>query len=309
MSVAAMMATALVSALHFHSIPLLFLAANMIVGPVIIPVILGGGLLIIIALLTGLPYGIPAYAVDHAVDFLNHTASFISQLPWATADVWALSTLTVVLLLATLAMIAYTLRKNPPARGLVAASLVMAAATLTAAFTTGGMKPQSPPGSVWRLHSSDALDLLVPLADTLYLISDAPRATLDNRAGELTYRMSEYMGRRGIKALIPARDHMEREGLIRSGSRLKIGSLRVAMAGSGFEAPDSIYHGITGTDLLILARGYHGRLPELIHALKPDSVWLSPGLNSRLRKRYQRELRELGVASPEGGVKRLSRSE
>lgn len=309
MSVAAMMATALVSALHFHSLPLLFLAANMIVGPVVIPVILGGGLIIILALSAGLPYGIPALVVDDAVSFLNHTASFISRLSWATADIWALSTITVVLLLATLALIAYTLRSNSSTGGLITASIVMGLATVVAAITTGGREPQSPSGTMWRLHNSDYMDMLIPLADTLYLISDAPRSTLDSRAEELTYRMSKYMGRRGIKALIPAHDHMDRNGLIRAGSRLKIGSQRIALAGSGFAAPDSNRRGIAGTDLLILTRGYHGSLPELVNAMKPDSVYLSPGLNPRLRKRYQRELLELGIFSSEGGLFRLVRSE
>ncbi len=309
MSVAAMMATALVSALHFHSLPLLFLAANMIVGPVVIPVILGGGLIIILALSAGLPYGIPALVVDDAVSFLNHTASFISRLSWATADIWALSTITVVLLLATLALIAYTLRSNSSTGGLITASIVMGLATVVAAITTGGREPQSPSGTMWRLHNSDYMDMLIPLADTLYLISDAPRSTLDSRAEELTYRMSKYMGRRGIKALIPAHDHMDRNGLIRAGSRLKIGSQRIALAGSGFAAPDSNRRGIAGTDLLILTRGYHGSLPELVNAMKPDSVYLSPGLNPRLRKRYQRELLELGLFSSEGGLFRLVRSE
>ena len=102
---------------------------------------------------------------------------------------------------------------------------------------------------------------------------------------------------------------MDRNGLIRAGSRLKIGSQRIALAGSGFAAPDSNRRGIAGTDLLILTRGYHGSLPELVNAMKPDSVYLSPGLNPRLRKRYQRELLELGLFSSEGGLFRLVRSE
>jgi len=73
-SMAAMLATGLVAALNFHSFPALFLAANILIVPVVVPAILTAGITVIAATATDLPCSLPATIVDTLVACLLYTS-------------------------------------------------------------------------------------------------------------------------------------------------------------------------------------------------------------------------------------------
>lgn len=291
MTSAAMLATGLLSALWFHTLPVLFLVSNIIVGPVIVPIILGGGIVVIAASLAGLPYGIAAGTVNWSVDMLQTITSYIAGLSWSSVQVWTLSGLTVGLVIITLWVIAVRLRRPESSRKLIWVASALAVFTIVSALTTGKTSGRDPRGTWYYLQSNDAVDIVIPISDTLFVVSDAPLSTHEARASTISHRLYEYMGRRNITEIVMVGEVFATDGLIRNRGRLLIGVDRIVLAGNGFIPGDGQFP----TDVLILARGFNGNLKSTVSALRPSKIYLSPALNPKLRKRYISELKSIGA--------------
>lgn len=299
MSVAAMLSTALVSALHFHSVPLLFLVANIIVGPVLIPVIIAGGIIVVLASMLGIPYGFIARIVDIAVEGVESTADIISSIPWATVEVWSLSGLTVGLLLLTLTIIAIYLRRSSHSRKLIPVAIIAAILTLISAFTTGTLPERDTSGAWYYIPSHDYADIVIPAGDTVYLVSDAPGSTLGARANSMKSRLRDYLRRRNIRSLEAAPDRLYTGWLIRHGHRMIVGNTHFTFLDKNFQGEgDSIFR----TDILVVGNGFHGNLISFAKKINPSEVYLSPALNPRLRSRYIRELTDAAINYVDGSA-------
>lgn len=292
-SMAAMMATGLVSALAFHSLPLLFLAANIVTGPLLIPVILGGGMIVIAASMAGLSCGIVTASVDMAVDTTARVASLIASIPWASVEIWALEGATVFMLIATLAAIGVRLRRRGGTAWLTPVAAVLAVATLCSASSARLPAPDSP-GTWYWLPSTDAMDLLIPAADSLYLITDAPASTRRARADALMPRLGDYMGRRGIAGIAVADGALSRPGLTLRGNHLLAGDRRLIIAGNGYRIPPGGYGFVP--DAIIFTRYFRGDPAAVASALGAAEVYLSPAIHNKVRERHRRALDEAGIA-------------
>lgn len=299
MTMAAMLSTALVSALHFHTVPVLFLLSNIITGPVLVPVIIAGGIIVILASHLGISYGVIAGIVDLAVDGVEATAGFISGCRWATVEVWALSGTTVALLLITLTLIAIYLRRPAMSRKMIPASIFTAILTLISAFATGTLPERDPAGKWYYVPSHDYADFIFVSGDTLYLISDAPASTIGSRINSMRSRLHEYMGRRNIRSLEEAPEKIYREGIIRNRKRLIAASTRFTFIGNeSVGRSDSIFC----TDILVVEKGFRGEIMKVLEDIKPSEVILSPALNPRLRRRYAGELSAAGIHYVDGAA-------
>lgn len=202
-SLAAMLATVLLSALHFHTVPLLFIVPNVTVGAFAVPVILAGGLIVIACSAAGVPCGLVTLAVDGMTRLLTSTADRISEVPWASVTVWGLSGATVALVIVMLSVAALRLYGLSDSTGMLTMIVpVLAIGAIVMAFTISPMKPRDPEGTRYVIDNRDGIkDVVVPSGARVFLVSDAPPTTLESRAERYRQRLRRYMGLRDIDTL------------------------------------------------------------------------------------------------------------
>lgn len=285
MTLAAMLSTALVSILHFHTLPVLFLLSNVVVGPILMPAILIGGIIVLAASTLSLPYGFPAKIVDISVAIIDKTASFVATLPHSTVEIWSLSSTTVILFTALLAIIALYLRRGDNRSLYLSFAGILASATGISALSLNEEADRDPIGTWYHLPAHDYADILFPVADHLYLLTDAPLSTHESRAGSLRFSLSKYIGRRGIKEIIPMPDRLAVEGLVRRGNIIIAEEQTIALLTDIVPSVEA--------DILVVTRSYRGDLISAVEQLKPKRIILSPALHPRLRSRYSHELSSL----------------
>lgn len=203
-SLAAMLATVLLSALHFHTVPLLFIIPNITVGSFAVPVILAGGLIVIACSAAGIPCGLVTLVVDRMTGLLTATADYIAEVPWASVTVWGLSGVTVAVVIAMLAVAAIRLYGLSDSTGVLSLVVpLLAVGAVVMAFTVSPMKPREPDGTRYVVENRDGTtDVIVPSGTKVYLVSDAPPTTLESRADRYRQRLRRYMGLRGIDTLM-----------------------------------------------------------------------------------------------------------
>lgn len=289
-SIAAMLATGMIAAVHFHSFPLLFICANMVLVPIVVPAILTGGLIVISAVAVGMPCGVVAKVVNLLVQFTEWTAATVAKIPCATIDTWHISTLTAVLFMIFILMvgIALWLPVRPPrlARSI---AVTMGIATTVSAALTSGVVPPEPAGSWHMAPVATSTNILVPAGRSLYLVTDAKETVRPHLIEHLEDILEVYMGRRGIDSIIIAPKEISVPGFIRCGNRLRIGNTSILIIGDGETA------GYGHADVAVIAGGFRGPMTEIIDSVQPREAVLTQAIHPRLRRRFSEALEKSGI--------------
>ena len=266
-SLAAVAGTALLSAWHFGFVPLYFLVANAVCS-VILPVLLGGGILLVILLAAGIPAGMLCWSLDLIYSLIHKSAEIVSSLPGATIEVPAMSMTACAAYLVILTLLAIWINTGRRAWG-VAAGSVAAVTLITAVTIPRGDYPDE------MIFDRDTRGFSALVHEDSRLVSYAGAGHRSDPDHEM--RFATYMRRRGI-------DRIETRRL-RHGDVISFAGRRYLFVSHHREIPRA------KADAIILGRSFYGNRDSLLTSTGADHVILSGALS----RRYVRRL----LVSPE----------
>lgn len=287
-SSAAMISTGIVAAFHFHIFPVYFLLSNA-VAAFLLPLILTGGIVLVLAYFLSIPNGWLVTVVDYLCDIVEWIACFVSGLPGAVVDGIYVSQTGVVLYLAALSFIiaSFYVKRRRGHVVTVAMAIVMFAGFCIS--VAGGCDDSRE--AIWLTRNNRSTDIIVRSGNTLYLMTTARSvAECDAAVNRARYRYADYMRRRDIDSLIMAPDTFSTATINRRGHYMILADGRAIMIlnDDNITIPSDCGDNLWA---LIVCRGFRGNVVDAARRFCAARVILSADLDRRRHDRYERELR------------------
>lgn len=281
--IAAMAGTGIVSLYYFHTLPLCFLLTN-VVSSLLLPGIIGGGIVLILLNSAGFTCVWLGKCVDVLYTGLEKWAGWTEGLPMSHIDNlympgWMIGVY--FALLATITAWLYTRRRV----WLLTAGIIMAAAPVWYAL----LKPVYPKVEIFMTRSNACTNIYFKDGEKLLWYTNAPeeeQAAIKSRAEKL-YR--PYMLSRGLKEIKllnstagTARQNGRPDIIDAHGYRFVVANTDVS---------DSLTE---RADYAVLCRGVNHPV-ETARGIGADTVLLSEDIHGTRLKRYEQELIKAGI--------------
>ncbi len=279
-SIAAMLGTGLISILYFHTFPVYFLIANILVTFLLPPLLLSG-ISVIICAICGFSIKILCSITDFLCHSITSISQFIATLPGATIDsvylpAWVLFPFILMLIALKLWLV-----KKDKIYGIVTATF---ASTLIIIFCTISHREHTP--HIYVTRTSYHTDIIIDHGnEDLDIVTTSWQDTLQVR-NRAEFRYSDFMGLRGINSLFiypvnPAQ----------CDTTLQYGKLSLTVL---YRNPTS---GTSSrlSDYLLICRGVTCPISTISEFYRPDTILLSYDLNPRRVENYSRQLHQLNM--------------
>lgn len=284
-TVAAMLGTGIVSAWHFHIFPVGFLLVNMVVA-VLLPPLLGGGVVLLVLNMLGMEAEWLGRVVDMLYRGVETEAQWVFEIPGAVVNDICISHWMLVLYFMMLALLAVWLHKRRMVWGLATAMTALCAVVLMCV-----QEDTWPECEVYIPRSSTETTMVVKSGDRLLLATSARTPRADDVLDRCARRYSVYMMRRGIDGIEMMPEGVSGDRLARKGNVVFAGGRSFVMISANTHATD--YH--FRPDYAVVCRGFMGNVCEMAGAVGADSVLLSSDLNKVRHDRYAHELAEASL--------------
>lgn len=275
--VAAMTGTCLITMVHFHRLPLLFLLPNLLLG-ILMPVLLTSGIILMAATACGLNLRLIGNIVDFFCGLTDGICMRLSGYAHAEISGIFLSAPTIVAGALTLALLIVALRRKRPVAFMIAAACgaVTAAA---AAFT-----PSLPESELIVTRRPLRTDIVVRHRDQCMLVSTADSADIADVLPDLSRRYRDYLSRRGCSdTILGAPDHFDLGPVRRRGSWLVFGDKLMYVSSSPAPPAEQDIH----IDYLLITRSTGPHPEDIIGSITSDTVLIAADLPPRRRERLR----------------------
>lgn len=277
-TVSAVLGTALLSAIYFHSFPIYFLLANSVASILVAPALAGGIMLVLLGW-AGITVDLLTKGVNLMCSAITGVADSISELPGAAVSGFYFEAWTVVPMLLFLAALKMLLDSRDGKRW-----TLFAAMCAVIVITLSLSRHVDAENRIYLLRNTYHTEIAFAEGDSvLRLVSTAPAAVNDvTSVAEVRY--SNYLSRRGLKGV-------ELDTLNRSSDRcVTAGNLRIGLLSGKQE-------NLPGRKLThaVLCRGYRGDVELVRNTYSPDTVLLSYDLHPRRAMHYKEQCDTLGI--------------
>ncbi len=306
-SVVTMLCSGWLIAYHFHSLPTYFIIANIPVVPFIVPVIISGGIGVIILNAIGIPSGLLCGLVNRSVDMLNSWADCLASLPGAEISTGRISLLTLLAALMLILTLRLVMRERRANRTLPAI-MVSAALLLTAMSCCfeANRAPEGESGEWYITANGTATELVVNTPQALAIVSTSrinphDREHIRQRA---LARYIRYMHSRRLDSVVVCDREANLPGLIVN--RGVISTPRGSVLLLSDNMPGVSPNQQTKVDLAVICRGFRGDIGEMIRLWRPAKVALSPDLPPKMREKFAADCLRAGVTPLTGPVNYLT---
>ncbi|MCM1292990.1 MAG: ComEC/Rec2 family competence protein [Bacteroides sp.] len=275
-SLSAMLGTATVAAHHFHVFPVYFLLANA-VASLMIPFVIGGGVVLVITGLCGAPSAWLAYPVDLLYQLFDGFVQFVAGLPSATIDGIYLkwfATVACCCMLLAMAMWLYGRGK----RTLLTSVMVTSAVAFVVIVTT--TNHQRSAACLYASSTGEMTNLVIDdCSGRLTIVSTMPKeqAMIEDR---YRLRLADYMGRNDIDSI-----------LVKGWKSLKWGASKIIIMAEDIK-PELV--GKQKADYLVVAGDYRDDIEKLLDRIEADSVVLGADLHPRRTDAYENDCKRIG---------------
>ena len=278
-SISATLGTALISAYYFHSFPVYFLICNILVI-FLLPVIIGGGVLLIIFEACGWSSIWICYALDFLYNIITYITETASSLPFAKIDNIYFSEwlffpfiITVLLLLATLIY-----RKF--AYGIM--TILFAIFTITAHYVS---KPTYPQTEFFIPRDTYYTNIIARIDTSMYLYTTAHHSEYSNVLDRAEFKYKDYIGRRNVENITLITDTFYSPLFSCQGRNLIFNNTLFVI----IDNTDDIYPPQTKPDYAIVCRGFKGDIIDVAETINADTILLSNDLHPHRHNRYFEE--------------------
>lgn len=193
-SLAATLGTSLIAAFHFHFFPIYFLLGNALAGA-LMPLIVGGGVLLLAADSVGFGTTILASALNRLCSLSDSGIAFVASLPGSTVDDIYFPAVTLIPY--AVALVALRCRLSSPKRrySLVAASLGILALSIAAC---GKISP--PDGDEWFVNRASTVpEVMVRHGNDFLIYSPGRNSDSTALAEGASQRYRHYISRRRLR--------------------------------------------------------------------------------------------------------------
>ena len=275
--IGALVATSLLSTLYFHVLPVWFLPANIAVG-LLVPVILTGAAIATVCVAAGLSPGFLPGFVDRVYALMEKSLDTLADLPHAQITGLYPDGLQLLIFAVAVAMI-FVCVKRPTRLAFGAAALTVAALVVSSFSGT-----EAPETEVYV--PADANGTPVVFGSRGVLLADAA----DTKSLNRTFR--HLVGHRQCDSILAATWNARVGTVTKSGPLLRFDGHILLVADNATVAACT-----AKVDYLLVTDGYRGDIVSDARRLDADTVLLTRHLNTRLRRRYSRELDAAGLPS------------
>lgn len=278
---AATFGTMALVAWHFHQFPIYFLAAN-IVAVALMPVMIGGGVILLVLTAVNMEAGWIAYILDNCYGIMAGVADFFASVPGAVIrGLYFSGWLLVPFYLAVAALLLFLHRKKTPYAVMASGLMIF---TVTACFIT---RPGYCRNELYVTRQKDCTNVIVRHGDTMSVYTTTPDYMIASDSVTLVRRYRDYIGSRGVVAIEMIGSGDRRFPFIAENGGLMFGDSRIVMASSGVRLPESEY--------CIVTRQFRGDIVSFASESGADTMLVSNDIQARRHKRFCRELRQAGI--------------
>lgn len=285
--ISAVLATAPLSAWHFHYFPLWFLVANLPVA-VLLPLIICGGVVLLFMTAAVLPSGALVWCVDCLYGMIEKIAWAVSGLPGAGLDgnlyfsVWLLLPIYAGMFLLWLGW-----NRNRKAF-LVNGGILL----LTAVLLIPVAVPQYADRECYVWNINRGVALVCREGEDVHVVTDAALKYHPEIKELADFRLNDFLGKRdaGLKRICG--DSLSVGGVDVRKDLWIVNGRHVAVLRGVDEIPAM---GLGRDDILLVSAGFRGDIIALKIANPEPEMVLSPSLPPLRRKRYANELSKAGL--------------
>lgn len=277
-SIAAVLATSVITAYYFHSIPLLFLPANIIVLPLLLPAAMISGLLVCLTTAMHIPDSILCSITDFTVGVIDTVARVISSLPFASVETGEIGIVTVITTFVCLLTLKIWLSRKR--KVWLAATFMLGASSLYSCTMT--YLPREGTEVYFTYPDGYKAQILIRHDDSLMVVTDAVPGDYEHMKANIKKRYGKYMRRRHISHITFLPDKYTNRDVIRNGKWLWVkGKTIVLIDRKGL--PDSTPDRPPHADYAVVSPSFHGKLADIPLHISADSIVTRPSRSSRVR--------------------------
>lgn len=291
---AAVAGTALISAWHFHEMPMLFLASNLPVG-LLMPWFMGLGLLKMALAVAGIHAAWLAGTLNAIYDVMTATARWVAALGFSSVgglyfSAWWLAPYFLALILLWLA---WEQRRLLPG---LCAGFVVAISVIVALLIPGNVRETES----YAIYDYYATTLLLRDGREAWFVTDAPEKYNQSLIDRTAFRLDEFFSRREIDS-VKVVNELSRPGFRADGKRWTTMHSDVVLLNADWRGlSDDEIRKATATAqdkelILLVTTGFRGDLPKICHIAAPDRVAISRRLSEERRERLSKVLKKSGI--------------
>lgn len=273
--VAATIGTSLITACHFHRIPLLFLPADIAIA-LLMPAFIAIGLIVIAATACGLHFDLGLWALNLIDKFINYICDKLAILPYAEIRGIELSSVTIFIIAGAILVFVYALHMK--SRPLTYVSL----ATACIGIASGTLSARPTPTVIKMGGNGRRCELFAANGKHCIAINDSKDADSLSYIAEIKRRFSQYLDRRDatIENIVPHAPvgDFNLPGISRYGNYLNVGGIVVYLL---FDRDRLTVSQDIKVNYLYVGRVGAIDIDSALYHIRPDTVIIASNVTHR----------------------------
>lgn len=283
MSAGAMIATGIISAFYFHTFPVYFLIANILISPFLAPLI-GSGIIIIFLSSTGASSQFLCTIADTLYSCVKGVSETIASLPGTNINHVTINGVTLIVWVCGLILFTLWLYRRRKAAGIGA--LICGTAFIALLFVTENPKAYG----VYIIPQTYRTDIAVCSPSRIDIITTAMHREKVKVIEVNSRAFSEYMLKRNIDSLEIIDKEFSNACVIYNYPILTAGNKRILIANADMNLPSGATF-----DYILVCRGYKKSISELTAKYGYERILLSGDLHPRRLSNYVAECKKYGI--------------
>lgn len=277
-TISATIGTCLISMIHFHRLPLLFLIPNLLLA-LLLPILIGCGIIMMIATACGLSLTWIGWLSDRIYGAAEGFCRYVSTIDHCEIDGIYLPTATIVFGAVAIILLAAAVRLGKRPYALWAASMI--AATIASAII---LSPELPTDELFITRRPLRTDIIIRHDKTCKLITTAPIEEHSDICRSLSRKYNNYLAKHGcIDPISPAYGDFDIGSFSRRGNYLIADDKVIALAFDESTAADCGVH----TDYLLATRAAGNEILSLLKRFRADTVLVSADMPPKRAMKIQ----------------------
>ncbi|MCM1137040.1 MAG: competence protein ComEC family protein [Muribaculum sp.] len=281
----AMLGTGIVSAYYFGIFPMYFMVTN-IASSILLPFLLGSGIITVICQLAGFSIIWLSAVVDILYDIIMKTTSMVASLPGAYIDNINLPVLVIPLYFLSLTFLALLIYQRKTVWTISLISTVIAIIAISIAD-----KPCYNENVLYIPPSHSSTFILVRENQKFWLISTLLGIEQQDLKSRLERQYRKYMSKRDIDSISILPKVYKSRLLARKGSIVRTKERTIAIINS----PNHVVNFNIPIDYALVTKGFSGDITSIHDNMKVDTIVLSGDIHLRRHNRYAGELADAGI--------------
>lgn len=275
-SISAMIGTGIIAALYFHNFPIYFIFAN-IISSIILPIIIAGGIIAIIASMCGIELIWMCNIIDNLYIILDWITSYITSLPGASLDSIYFNGWLLLPYFAIIACLYAAIRLKRVIWYIITMALIVFSITISYIS-----RPKFPSIEYYIPRNTYYTNIVICDSSSLYLISTTHGGDSIDAIDKCYKKYEDYMGWRNIDSIIVVPQKFTSKNITRNGSLIRINTDIIAIVS---DKTDLVSYKIKPKYALV-CKGYNGEIEDISNTIKPDTILLSKDLHKKRISRY-----------------------